>query len=117
MLAGLPIVWVGKNPNKGLAVVSFTGSCLELDPSYKASNQFVVPVHVNGTKSFRLLATWDHNDRTEGLNRRVGPLLRRRGAAAADYRRHAEAMSESAETLLIDQALFSVLGEGVLIAN
>ena len=115
MLAGLPIVWVGKNPNKGLAVVSFTGSCLELDPSYKASNQFVV--HVNGTKSFRLRATWDHNDRTEGLNRRVGPLLRRRGAAAADCRRHAEAMSASAETLLIDQALFSVLGESVLIAN
>jgi len=76
MLAGLPIVWVGKNPNKGLAVVSFTGSNLELDPSYNAFNQFVAPVHVNGAKSFRLLATWDHNDRTEGLNRRAGPLLR-----------------------------------------
>jgi hypothetical protein len=30
----------------------------------------------SGAKSFRLLATWDHNDRTEGLNRRPGPLLR-----------------------------------------
>jgi hypothetical protein len=49
---------------------------LELDPSYRSSNQFVAPVHVNGAKSFRLLATWDHNDRTEGLNRRPGPLLR-----------------------------------------
>jgi exodeoxyribonuclease III len=75
-LAGMPIVWVGNNPNKGLAVVSFTGSNLELDPSYRSSNQFVAPVHVNGPKSFRLLATWDHNDRTEGLNRRPGPLLR-----------------------------------------
>ena len=61
---------------KGLAVVSFTGSQLELDPSYRASNQFVAPVHVKGTKPFRLLATWDHNDRAEGLNRRPGPLLR-----------------------------------------
>jgi exodeoxyribonuclease-3 len=75
-LEELPIVWVGNNPNKGLAVLSFTGSDLELDPSYRSSNQFVAPVHVGGAKSFRLLATWDHNDRTEGLNRRPGPLLR-----------------------------------------
>ena len=32
--------------------------------------------HVNGTKSFRLLAVWDHNDRSDGLNKRPGPLLR-----------------------------------------
>jgi exodeoxyribonuclease III len=75
-LEGLPIVWVGNKPNKGLGVVSFTGSSLELDPSYRSSNQFVAPIHVGGAKSFRLLATWDHNDRAEGLNRRPGPLLR-----------------------------------------
>jgi hypothetical protein len=75
-LEGLPIVWVGDKPNKGLAVVSFTGGSLELDASYRSSNQFVAPIHVSGAKSFRLLAIWDHNDRTEGLNRRPGPLLR-----------------------------------------
>jgi len=76
ILEAMPIVWVGNKANKGLGVVSFTGSKLELDPSYRSSNQFVAPVHVSGAKSFRLLATWDHNDRTEGLNRRPGPLLR-----------------------------------------
>jgi hypothetical protein len=75
-LEGFPIVWVGNKPNKGLAVVSFTGSSLQLDASYRPSNQFVAPVHVNGAKSFRLLATWDNNDRIEGLNRRPGPLFR-----------------------------------------
>jgi hypothetical protein len=75
-LEELPVIRVGNKPNKGLAVVSFTGSNLELDPSYRSSNQFVAPVHVNGAKSFRLLTTWDNNDRTEGLNRRPGPLLR-----------------------------------------
>jgi hypothetical protein len=75
-LEGLPIVWVGNNLNKGLAVVSFDGSSLELDTSYRPSNQFVAPVHVGATKPFRLLATWDHNDRAEGVNRRPGPLLR-----------------------------------------
>ena len=41
----------------------------------------------------------------------------RRGAATADSRWHAEAMSPGAETLLIDQALFRTSGESVSIAN
>jgi exodeoxyribonuclease-3 len=75
-LMDVPIVWVGSNPNKGLAVISFTGSALELDNSYRTTNQYIAPVQVNGQRSFRLLALWDHNDRTEGLNKRPGPLLR-----------------------------------------
>lgn len=75
-LIELPIVWVGENPNKGLAVISFTGGDLVLDASYRSANQYVAPVHVSGSRRFRLLAVWDHNDRNEGLNRRAGPLLR-----------------------------------------
>ena len=72
----LPIVWIGDNPHKGLAVISFTGNKLVLDASCRSTNQYVAPVHVNGRKPFRLLAVWDHNDRKEGLNKRPGPLLR-----------------------------------------
>jgi hypothetical protein len=43
ILEAMPIVWVGNKANKGLGVVSFTGSKLELDPSYRSSNQFVAP--------------------------------------------------------------------------
>jgi exodeoxyribonuclease-3 len=75
-LADMPIVWVGTNPNKGLAVISFTGSELALDCSHRTTNQCITPVQVTGQKPFRLLAVWDHNDRKEGLNRRPGPLLR-----------------------------------------
>jgi hypothetical protein len=75
-LKDIPIVWVGGSPNKGLAVMSFTGSGLALDVSYKMTNQYIAPVEVTGRKNFRLLAVWDHNDRKEGLNRRPGPLLR-----------------------------------------
>lgn len=71
-----PIVWVGNNPHKGLAVVSFAGNKLALDPSCRSTNQYIAPVHVGGKKPFRLLAVWDHNDRKEGLNKRPGPLLR-----------------------------------------
>src|SRR5258708_12409376 len=74
-LAGLPIIWVGNNPNKGLAVVSFTGSNLELDPSYRSSNQFAPPVHVYGVKSFRLFATRPHIALAHLLNSPPRPLL------------------------------------------
>ncbi len=82
-LSQLPIVWVGDSPNKGLAVVSFAGDELVLDSSYRPTNQYIAPVHVNGSRSFRLLAVWDHNDRKEGLNRRPGPLLRALGDSSA----------------------------------
>jgi exodeoxyribonuclease-3 len=72
----LPVVWVGDNPHKGLAVISFTGSKLVLDASCRNTNQYIAPVHVNGKYPFRLLAVWDHNDRKEGLNKKPGPLLR-----------------------------------------
>lgn len=75
-LCGVPIAWVGDNPNKGLAVLSFTGHGFALDSSYRNTNQYVAPVHVHGPRPFRLLAVWDNNDRKEGLNRRPGPLLR-----------------------------------------
>jgi hypothetical protein len=75
-LNDVPIVWVGDNVHKGLAVISFTGSELALDQSHQTANQYIAPVRVTGQKSFRLLAVWDHNDRKEGLNRRPGPLLR-----------------------------------------
>ncbi len=72
----LPVVWIGDNPHKGLAVISSTGGELVLDASCRSTNQYIAPVHVNGKMPFRLLAVWDHNDREEGLNRRPGPLLR-----------------------------------------
>lgn len=75
-LRDLPIVWVGDRQTKGLAVISFDGGSLTLDPSYRNANQYIAPVQVNGRRPFRLLAVWDHNDRKDGLNRRPGPLLR-----------------------------------------
>jgi endonuclease/exonuclease/phosphatase family metal-dependent hydrolase len=71
-----PIVWVGDNPNKGLAILSFNGNELALDSSYRIANRFIAPVHVIGPRAFRLLAVWDHHDRKEGLKNRAGPLLR-----------------------------------------
>jgi exodeoxyribonuclease-3 len=72
----LSISWIGDNPHKGLAVISFTSNKLVLDASCRSTNQYIAPVHVIGKYPFRLLAVWDHNDRKEGLNRRPGPLLR-----------------------------------------
>ena len=39
-LADVPMLWVGDNVHKGLAVVSFTGSELALDQSHRTTNQY-----------------------------------------------------------------------------
>ena len=78
LVLALPI-----NLRARFAVVSFAGDELVLDSSYRPTNQYIAPVHVNGSKSFRLLAVSDHNDRKEGLNRRPGPLLRALGDSSA----------------------------------
>jgi hypothetical protein len=55
-LADVPIVWVGDNAKKGLAVLSFSGDTIVLDGSYRDTNRFVAPVHVNGRSQFQLTA-------------------------------------------------------------
>ncbi len=57
-----PIVWCGDSPTKGLAVISFTGAQLAVDPIYDASLKHLLPVVVTGSPNFRLLAVWTKED-------------------------------------------------------
>jgi hypothetical protein len=65
-LADVPMLWVGDNVHKGLAVVSFTGSDSRWINPIEPPTNTIAPVQVTGQKSFRLPAMWDHNDRKEG---------------------------------------------------
>jgi hypothetical protein len=75
-LEGLPIVWVGNKPNKGLGVVSFTGSSLELDPSYRSSISSWRPSTLAGRNHFacslRGITTTVRKASTDGLDRYFG---------------------------------------------
>lgn len=50
--------WMGENPRKGLAVVSYGDYSLQLHPSYDSRFRWIVPLVVTGPVSFVLFAVW-----------------------------------------------------------
>ena len=58
------IVWCGNVPTKGLAVVSFSGARLAVDPGHDLSLKYVLPVVVTDEPSFHLLAVWTKENGT-----------------------------------------------------
>ena len=80
---GLDLVWVGRNPHKGLAVLGFKGHRARLLPDHDPCLEFIAPVRIDGPASFNLLAVWAQN--ASGGNTRKaqpGPL----NLALARYR-------------------------------
>ncbi len=82
-------VWVGDNPNKGLAVFTFNGYRARPHAPHYPTLRYVVPVHVEGPLPFNLLAVWAQN--ASGGNTRkhqLGPLRRALSKYASDFLRH-----------------------------
>jgi exodeoxyribonuclease-3 len=73
-LSGDP-VWIGENPNKGLAVFAFNGHRIALAPVYRLRLRYLAPVRVEGPFRFSLLAVWAQNF-SAGIRRKhqPGPL-------------------------------------------
>ena len=74
--AGRPL-WIGDNPNKGLAVFAFNGYRLRIADDYQATLRWIAPVRVEGPQSFNLLAVWAQN-LSGGVSRKKqsGPFRR-----------------------------------------
>jgi len=68
-------VWIGKNPNKGLAVLTFNDYHATLADVYRPSLNFIAPVHIDGPNVFNLLAVWAQNASAGVLRKsQFGPL-------------------------------------------
>lgn len=70
-LAGDP-VWIGRNPDKGLAVFAFNGYRATLAAAYRPSLKFIAPVRIDGPVGFNLLAVWAQNF-SDGIRRKRQP--------------------------------------------
>ena len=70
-------VWVGHNPDKGLAVFTFNGFAARLGRAYGPNLKHIAPVDITGTVEFNLLAVWAQNA-SAGVTRKhqLGPLRR-----------------------------------------
>jgi exodeoxyribonuclease-3 len=70
-------VWIGQNPNKGLAVLAFNGYAADLSPLYNPALRFIAPVHVTGPVECHLLAVWAQNASAGSIRKhQLGPLRR-----------------------------------------
>jgi exodeoxyribonuclease-3 len=76
-------VWIGRNPNKGLAVFAFNGYAARISELYDPRLRYIAPVHISGPVACNLLAVWAQNA-SAGITRKrqAGPLRR----ALAKYR-------------------------------
>ena len=68
-------VWIGQNPNKGLAVFTFNGYTARLSKPYYRTLQYIAPVHISGPVACNVLAVWAQNA-SGGVRRKnqAGPL-------------------------------------------
>ena len=69
------MVWIGANPNKGLAVLAFNGFRVALAEEYDPLLRFIAPIEVTGPVAFNLLAVWAQNF-SDGVRRKdqAGPF-------------------------------------------
>src|SRR5882757_5148371 len=70
-------VWIGRNPNKGLAVFAFNGFSVRLAEEFHPTLRYIAPVHITGPTECNLLAVWAQNA-SAGVSRKnqAGPLRR-----------------------------------------
>ena len=75
-LSGAP-VWIGDNPNKGLAVFTCNGYTARLADPFFPMLRHVAPVRITGPAECHLLAVWAQNA-SAGVSRKhqLGPLRR-----------------------------------------
>jgi hypothetical protein len=68
-------VWIGQNPNKGLAVFTFNGYTACLSNPYYRTLRYIAPVHISGPVECNVLAVWAQNA-SGGVIRKnqAGPL-------------------------------------------
>lgn len=70
-------VWIGENPNKGLAVFAFNGYKVRLAEPFHPTLRYIAPIKITGPTTCHLLAVWAQNA-SAGITRKhqLGPLRR-----------------------------------------
>jgi exonuclease III len=56
-------LWFGDNPSKGIGIFSYSDYKIKLHSSYNPAFRYVVPIEVNGSEEFNLLAIWAMPDK------------------------------------------------------
>jgi hypothetical protein len=58
---GAEPVWIGNNPNKGLAVFAYNGYAARLSEPFYPCLRYIAPIRISGPSQCNLLAVWARN--------------------------------------------------------
>jgi hypothetical protein len=73
-LAASAMLWTGRSPAKGLAILSFGGWRVAADPAHDPRGGTTIAARVHGRVEIRLAATWARADAAEPLPRALDRL-------------------------------------------
>jgi len=88
--------WIGSDRNKGLLAVAFDGWTLRMDESYEEGYPWVMPLHLTGPRSVRILAVWDMGPRGKGYE-----AAQKLGSCRASMDHYEEFLSGDADLTII----------------
>jgi hypothetical protein len=99
-------VWIGKNRNKGLGIVSFGSYTVSRSRSYDTSLEWVAPIRVEGPIPFFLLAVWTtkvtggqaYTQAHQGFIRYRRRMMERPTVVAGDFNTHWPGAFENIES-------------------
>src|SRR5262245_58273748 len=88
-LAPVSMLWAGRSPQKGLAILSFQDWHLTADAAHDPRGGTTIAARVRGAVDFRLVAAWARDDAVEPIHRALdrlrGFLAVRPAAVAGDF--------------------------------
>jgi hypothetical protein len=58
---GVEPVWIGNNPNKGLAVFAYNGYAARLSEPFYPCLRYIAPIRISGPSQGNLLGVWARN--------------------------------------------------------
>lgn len=85
-------IWIGNNPTKGLAVLTFNGYRARLAENFAPYLRHIAPVHIDGPMRFNLLAVWAQNANEGSIRKHQLGALRRALTRYRDFLTHAPAI-------------------------
>ena len=67
-------LWIGNNNNKGLGVFAFNNFKIDIHDAYNEDFEYVLPIKVQGSINFNLIAVWAMNNKIDYKKRYIGQV-------------------------------------------
>ena len=67
-------LWIGNNDSKGLGIFAFNNLKIDFHESYNDDFSYILPIKVQGSIDFNLIAVWAMNEKIDSKKRYIGQV-------------------------------------------